>query len=74
MEGEGGTEISFPFVFSPLANVEKDDGKSKRKKNYADKNNAKVAEIGHAKEEDEEEEEKEKRRRRRRERRRRRFQ
>lgn len=77
MEGEGGTEISFPFVFSSLANVEKDDGKSKRKKNYANKNNAKVVEIGHAKEEDDEEEEEEKeekRRRRRRERRRRRFQ
>lgn len=65
MEGEGGTEISFPFVFSSLANVEKDDGKSKRKKNYVDKNNAKVAEIGHAEEkveggDDEEEEKKEK--------------
>lgn len=44
-------------MFNPLANVEKDDGKSKRKKNYSDKNNAKVAEIGHAEEEDEEGEE-----------------
>lgn len=70
MEGEGGTEISFPFVFSSLANVEKDDGKSKRKKNYVDKNNAKVAEIGHAEEkvEGEDDEEEEKRRRRKKER------
>lgn len=61
MEEEGRTEISFPFVFRP-ANVKKDDGKSKSKRNYADKNNAKVAEIGHAEEEDEEEEKKKRKR------------
>ncbi|TGZ39021.1 Uncharacterized protein DBV15_02366 [Temnothorax longispinosus] len=38
------------FRVRPSANVEKDDGKNKRIKNYADKNNAKVAEIGHAEE------------------------
>lgn len=58
MEEEGRTEISLPFVFSPPANVEKDDSKSKRKKkHYANKNNTKAVEIEDAGEEEEEKEE-----------------
>jgi len=45
VEEEERTEISLPFVFNLLANVEKDDSKSKKKKNYANKNNTTAAEI-----------------------------